>query len=199
MSDTGRGIASPLCATGVLTLDPFLQALPSNTRLPVAVQELHSAVGLYAGQCEIERGKGRLIAMALRLGRFPQSGSDVPVRVRIGRAGQHWIWDRDFVGHKTRSRLTYDHRSGCVQEQLGAIKLWLKPVWSRDGLKIEIHRLTVFGLPLPNFLLPRSSTSEWQDDQGQFRFDVAAEAPGLGLLIRYRGWLTPTHDASDGA
>lgn len=174
-------------------MDPFLQALPSAQGLPATVWQLHETAGLYSGRCQIERGKGWLIGFALRMGRFPPSGADVPVTVRTSETKQGWIWERDFDGHKTRSSLTYDQRTGCVREDFGRMTIWLKPELSETGLKIGIRGLTIFGLPVPAFLLPCSSTVERQDEQGRFRFDVSATAPGLGLLIRYRGWLTPVH------
>ncbi|NVO54782.1 DUF4166 domain-containing protein [Rhodobacteraceae bacterium B1Z28] len=179
--------------------DPFRQALPPQAKLPSAVQALHSTEGCYAGRCRIERGNGRLVAAALYMGGFPPSGQDVPVRVRIARDGQRWFWERDFDGHKTLSCMTYDPHTGSVREQFGMMKVWLRPVLAQDGMRVEIRRLTVFGIPLPAFLLPCSSTAEWQDERGQFRFDVSASAPGLGHLIRYRGWLTPVHAQSDKA
>ncbi|WP_254055862.1 DUF4166 domain-containing protein [Ruegeria sp. EL01] len=176
--------------------DPFLRALPAEAELPEAVRTLHSSEGRFAGRCWIERGQGRLVAMALRLGRFPPAGSNIPVQVTISRDGQRWSWERDFNDHKTQSSLTYDHDTGCVREDFGAMSIWLQPSFDGRRLGISIHRLTILGVPIPPFLLPRSTTTEWQDEQGCFKFDVAAEAPGLGLLIRYQGWLTPVHSVS---
>ena len=181
---------------GFRVSDPFLTALPAATELPTAVCTLHSTEGCFTGRCRIERGQGRLVAMALRLGRFPPAGRNTPVQVTISGDGQRWYWVRDFNGHRMQSSLTYDHDTGCVREDFGPMSIWLQPSFDGRRLGISIHRLTILGLPVPKFLLPRSDTIEWQDDRGRFRFDVAAEAPGLGLLIRYQGWLTPVHGAS---
>nr|WP_171237345.1 DUF4166 domain-containing protein [Ruegeria sp. HKCCA5763] len=173
--------------------DPFLQALGSVEYLPAAVLRLHSTEGLYSGQCDIEPGRGVLAAVATYLAGFPPSGKDVAVSVSIRDRGKAVSWERDFGGHRTTSHLTYDENRKCVREDFGAISIWLRPAWQNDALHIEIHRLTIFGILMPAFALPRSRTREWQDAQGRFRFDVSARAPGFGLLIRYRGWLTPDH------
>ncbi len=179
-----------------MTPDPFLQALPSQIRLPDPVRTLHSSEGVYIGRCRIQRGKGWLVAMVLRIVRFPPSGEDVHVRLTIQRTGSRWSWERNFGGHITQSTLTFDGKTGCVREQLGPFAVQLQPVSNGRGLMIEIKRLSVLGIPIPAFLLPRSATTEWEDEHGRFRFDVSASAPGLGLLIRYQGWLTPDHAAS---
>lgn len=179
-----------------MTADPFLQALPQHSVVPVAVQVLHSSSGAFSGQCRIERGKGRISRLIMKIAGFPSAGCKVPVRLTVGRIGKRWSWERDFDGQKTRSFLTYDARAECVREVFGVFSIWLRPEVTAKTMRIDIHRLTVCGVPLPKFLLPKSSTFEWQDDSGRFRFDVSASAPGLGLLIRYQGWLTPVHDAA---
>ncbi len=173
--------------------DPFLQTLPEVSEVPPALLHLHGGPGRYAGRCSVEGGDGWLTKLALRLGRFPPSANDIPVQVRIDRTGQEWMWKRNFNGHTTRSRLTFDRKKGCVCEQMGRLTFWLKPEFSDGLLAIRISRLKVMGLRCPAVLMPRSSTVEWQDEQGRFRFDVSAEMPVFGHLIRYRGWLAPDH------
>lgn len=174
--------------------DPFLQSLPSRADVPVAVRRFHEEPGHYAGRCSVEGGTGWLVALVLRLGHFPRDAEDIPVQIRIDRDGQEWRWARDFDGHITRSRLTFDHGVECVREQLGRLTIWLMPEISGGRLLIHIRRLSVMGLRCPAFLLPRSSTVEWQDETGCFCFDVSADMPVLGRLIRYRGWLVPAHE-----
>ena len=178
--------------------DPFLQALSSRDELPPAVRQLHEAPGRYAGRCTVSGGRGRLNALARRLGRFPPDADDIPVQIQIGQAENTWWWERSFDGHTTRSRLTYDHGAECVRERMGGLTLYLVPEIDAERLLIHIRGLSIYGFRCPRFLLPRSSTVESQDDKGRFHFDVAAEMPGLGPLIRYRGWLAPVHNQAVG-
>ncbi|KIC43399.1 NAD(P)-binding dehydrogenase [Ruegeria sp. ANG-R] len=134
-----------------------------------------------------------MIALALRIGRFPPGGDDLPVTLNIRRAEAYWVWDRDFSGHRTLSRVSFDQTRDCVREKIGGLTIWLQPVPTETGLAIEIRRLCLFGIPCPRILLPRSASTESEDAQSRFRFDISARLPGIGLLIRYRGWLAPDH------
>jgi len=173
--------------------DPFLVSLASGEPVPPAVRHLHSGSGAYVGRCRIERGERGVVSLLLRLGGFPAASEDAPVSLEVVSQEKNWIWERKFDTHLTRSQLTYDPRLDCVNERIGALSIWLKPVMRGEKLSIDILRLHVLGVPCPRFLLPRSNTVEWQDDEGRFRFDVSADVPGLGMLIRYRGWLSPVH------
>jgi hypothetical protein len=51
-----------------------------------------------------------------------------------------------------------------------------------------MRRWSLFGIPLPAWLGPRSDSFE-SVDQGRFRFHVAISHPLLGSIVRYRGWL----------
>lgn len=173
--------------------DPFLQSLPESVDLPASVFKFHSDPGCYTGRCGVERGGGWLTNLVLRLGRFPPTAEDIPVTVKVDFNGKEWVWERDFDGHITRSRLTFDHGAGCVREQMRWVTLWLVPQVSGSQMLVHIRRISVFGFRCPIFLLPRSATVESEDNTGCFRFDVSADMPGLGRLIRYRGWLAPVH------
>ncbi len=173
--------------------DPFLLALADPSVLPQSVRDLHRSPGEYVGECDIERGRGILVQLVLKLGRFPPAGRNVPVRLVIQAQDEGQSWLRDFGGHKTTSELRFDAKTDHVHERFGPLSVWMRPVASKRGLEVHIHRLTVFGVPVPRVLLPQSSTREWQDDLGRSRFDVSASMPGLGLLIRYHGWLTPVN------
>ena len=45
------------------------------------------------------------------------------------------------------------------------------------------------GMPLPRFCWPRIRAAE-TEQEGRFRFDVEIGLPGIGRLVRYRGFLT---------
>lgn len=173
--------------------DPFLQTLPMGTSLPKALQALHSTGGFYSGRCSVTPGRGWLAKLALRFAGMPFGGDDIPVRLGVEKEGSAWIWTRDFDGHITRSQLTLDQDMGCVREQFGQVCVWLKPVVANERLEIQILRLSMLRVAFAKVLLPQSKTVEWQDDDGRFRFDVAARMPFFGDLIRYKGWLTYDH------
>lgn len=69
----------------------------------------------------------------------------------------------------------------------------MRPELNESGLSVGIERLCLFGTPCPRFLLPRSASTECEDGQSRFQFNISASLPGFGLLIRYEGWLVPDH------
>lgn len=176
--------------------DPFLRALPQDAKLPTAVLDLHTQPGRFKGRCQVTRGRGMLIALALRIGRFPPTGEDLPVSLTTQKVGEDWLWRRNFAGHLTQSRLSFDAGWNCVREQIGGLTIWIRPVWRQDRLGIEVVRMKICGLPCPKALLPQSFSFEWQDAQGRFCFDISARLPWFGSLIRYHGWLTRDHEGS---
>jgi hypothetical protein len=46
------------------------------------------------------------------------------------------------------------------------------------------------GIPLPRFLLPEGESFETERN-GKFCFDVEIAAPLIGLIVSYKGQLTP--------
>ncbi|WP_170788422.1 DUF4166 domain-containing protein [Ruegeria lacuscaerulensis] len=178
-------------------MDPFWQALPTHSDLPDALRALHGHPGKFSGRCSVEAGSSWVVRSALWLGRFPPVASDIAIRIVTRQDNETWFWTRDFAGHLMQSSIRFDPKTMLVCEKAGVLTFWLKPIWNGAELKLKIQGLSVFGVPCPGVLVPKSSTVEWQDAVGRFRFDVSARLPVLGLLIRYHGWLTPDHASPD--
>ena len=53
-----------------------------------------------------------------------------------------------------------------------------------------LRRWSVFGVPLPIWLGPRSDSYETVEG-GRFRFHVEIGHKLTGLIVRYQGWLEP--------
>lgn len=174
--------------------DPFWQAIcAQGLKVAAPVAALHRAPGRqeYEGRCDIAEPEGRLGRLLARLAGFPPAGRDVPLGLTCEdrNGARHWI--RDFGGHVTRSTLRYDSRTGHVIERFGPFTLHLA-LSARDGrLAMRVARLALLGVPVPGPLRPRSSTVEYADDAGRFRFDVAASVPLLGPFMRYAGYIEP--------
>ncbi|MEI2454079.1 DUF4166 domain-containing protein [Lysobacter firmicutimachus] len=56
------------------------------------------------------------------------------------------------------------------------------------GLSWRLVRVRALGLPLPARWFAGVRAREFERD-GRYHFDVAAQLPAVGLLVRYRGWL----------
>jgi hypothetical protein len=57
-----------------------------------------------------------------------------------------------------------------------------------DRLRLVLRRWSIFGIPLPSWLAPRSNSYETEQD-GRFSFHVEISHPWTGLIVGYRGWL----------
>jgi hypothetical protein len=56
---------------------------------------------------------------------------------------------------------------------------------------MQLRAWSAFGVPLPLALAPRIGAREWEEE-GRFRFEVAASLPLVGEIVRYAGWLEPS-------
>lgn len=173
----------------------FRQALgPAFDTLPRPVQDLHTVLAhrRWSGSARVDRGTGlraRIICAAVG---FPPATDATPVTVTMERREEAEIWVRDFGGKRFRSHLRSAGTpgDGVVSERFG-------PLTFRIGLEVVKGKLTYPVLsghcgpiPIPRWLLPRSETVEASDGETA-TFDVAVSLPGAGLLVRYRGRLTP--------
>ena len=82
-----------------------------------------------------------------------------------------------------------------LRERFGPIAVFVALVVDRDRLRFVIRGWSLLGLPLPRRLAPAGETYESERD-GLFLFAVEIMHPWLGLIVRYRGSLTPERDVS---
>ena len=64
-----------------------------------------------------------------------------------------------------------------------------------DGGRLQLlpRRWSVWGVPLPRWLLPGGNSFE-ADVDGRFAFDVEIAAPLVGRIVAYRGTLDAHHE-----
>ncbi|HZG30630.1 MAG TPA: DUF4166 domain-containing protein [Ensifer sp.] len=162
--------------------------------LPLRLQQIHSSDGpqLWKGSARVQRGKGLLALVLVTLFGFPQSADDVPVRVGRLSADGVELWTRDFGGKtfSTTQSLGQGSESHLLIERFGAVSIALALVKEGDRLFFIPRGWRIFGLPLPAFLLPSGRSYETETD-GKFCFNVEISVPLIGLVVAYRGLLTP--------
>ena len=158
-------------------------------RLPPAVRRLHDVTGDSGAQGEgrVDRGQGVLARALASLMRFPPQGT-WPLHVGFAEAGGVERWTRDFGGHLFSSELSA--KGPRIVERFGPLRFAFDLPSSPDGLEMRLRGWTAFGIPLPLALAPRISAREWEEE-GRFRFEVAASMPAVGEIVRYSGWLAP--------
>jgi len=176
----------------------FQKVLGSDfDNLPAEVQALHTTFGLrrWSGQATVTRGSSAIGRIACRLIGFPSGSDGTPVTVTIESKDGKEVWRRNFGGKVFRSVLSADANagSGRVHERFGALSFAIDLDLKDKRLHFPVSRGTLFGIPLPKWLLPLSEATERMEN-GVFQFDVKISLPGIGKLVRYQGWLKPESD-----
>ncbi|HEY0411670.1 MAG TPA: DUF4166 domain-containing protein [Allosphingosinicella sp.] len=157
--------------------------------LPPAVRDMHDFgrdAGA-AGEGRVERGRGPLARLLAAAMRFPPKGV-WPLHVAFAERGGAETWTRDFGGHRFSSALSQD--GNRVVERFGPLRFAFDLPSGPEGLEMRLHGWSAFRIPLPRFLAPRISAREWEED-GRFRFAIAAALPMVGRIVSYSGWLVP--------
>lgn len=167
--------------------------------LPERVRAIHDSEQdrVWRGRAAVRRGEGVLARIVCAVVSFPPAAEDVPVMVRFSVRDEVERWTRDFGGRLFSS----DQAEGrgrsarLLTERFGPITVALALVVDGPRLRLVPRRWSLFGVPLPNALLPGGESFETEVDS-RFRFDVDISAPLVGLVVSYRGWLEPVdgHD-----
>lgn len=163
--------------------------------LPPMVKHLHdcSSPRRWSGTANVVRGKGLLARLIAGIIGFPKSGNDIPVTVAFSPKNGGEMWTRTFGGHRFSSFQTPGTRRNrhLLVERFGIMAFALALVVDNGCLHLVPRSWSLLGVPMPGFLLPRGNSFEAEKD-GRFQFDVTIEVPWVGLLIAYRGSLTPS-------
>jgi hypothetical protein len=173
-------------------LTPLYRRILGNDwdNLAPQIRELHSITSesVFVGRCRVERGHNPLSRLVAAMIGLPAAGDDqeVIVSLTVERDGERWT--RCIGGQSFSSLQRPEH--GLVREQFGAVTVHMALIVEGGTLRYEIRRWTLLGIPLPLWLGPPGRASESVED-GKFRFDVQMHHPFTGLIVRYRGLLSP--------
>jgi hypothetical protein len=116
------------------------------------------------------------------------------VRFDAERGGERW--QRTFGGGAHAHRFSSLQEQGrgrferLLCERFGPFRFGLALIADEDCLRLVLRGWSLFGLPLPRRLAPRIAAHESAPD-GCFHFHVEIAHPLTGLIVRYRGFLTP--------
>lgn len=172
----------------------FARALgPEFDALPAAVRTLHSPahIARFEGAAEVSAARSPIGKMAALIGGFPLRGGQVPAEVEIMADGRSETWTRRMGGKTFHSVLRYDPATG-VTERFGPLTFGLGLRVQDAQLLFPVSKGRAFGvIPVPRFLTPVSASSESEDAEGRFRFDVRLSLPGGALIVHYKGYLEP--------
>jgi hypothetical protein len=164
---------------------------PAWERLPPAIREIHDGRGKVAqGRASVRRGTGLLSSIVAALFRFPRAGDDFPVIVKFNADACTETWVRSFGGRGFSSKLKEGRGAAerLLCESLGPFTFAQALVVEGEGLRLVMRRWTVFGIPMPLWLGPRSNSRETAHD-GRYCFSIELTHPLTGLIVKYEGWL----------
>jgi hypothetical protein len=160
--------------------------------LPWPIRTMHevSEDRVAEGRADVDRGSSILSRAIAAVVGFPSAGHDLPVTVRFSSRAGAEIWTRTFAG-KSFSSTQFEGRGsseGLLCERFGPMTFAMALVLGQGRLHLVLRRWSMFGVPLPMSLSPRSTAYE-AVEEGRFRFNVEIGLPLIGLIVRYRGWL----------
>jgi hypothetical protein len=102
------------------------------------------------------------------------------------------IWERYFDGRRMVStqEVGKGRYARLVTERFGPVAIHMAVLAQEGRLVLKTKAWSIFGLPLPRFLAPSGDIYE-HGAEGRFNFHVDIQAPLLGRLVKYEGWLKP--------
>lgn len=165
--------------------------------LPKEIRAMHDGTTKAQGRASVERGGNMFGRLAAWLVGFPKTRDDIPVDVRFHANENEETWTRTFGGQGFSSR----QFAGCGRserllcERFGPLTFAMALVAEENRLSLVLSRWSIIGLKLPMWLCPRSTSFE-SVENGRFRFHVEISHPLTGLIVRYRGWLEPSHGSN---
>lgn len=173
----------------------FQEALgPQFNNLAEPIRSLHTVFDRrrWSGKAKVSRSASLVGNLVCKCIGFPPAAEDTPVTVTIERANGTEVWRRQFGPSDFKSVLSPGRNAGNghVRERFGVMSFDLHLRLEKDRLMFPVHGATVFGFPIPKWLLPISNSSEFVEG-GRYHFDVKVSLPVIGDLVHYRGWLEP--------
>lgn len=160
---------------------------PDYDRLPQPVRGMHDVIGDggAAGRGWVRRGRSLLARLVCAVMRFPPEGEhDLHVAFEERYGVERWT--RDFAGNTFSSELS---QSGArLVERFGPMRFSFDLPCDEHGLTMVMRGWSVFGVPMPLRLAPKSEAREWADGEA-FCFDVPIALPVIGTVVHYSGHL----------
>lgn len=164
-------------------------------QLPASLQRLHAGktAQQWSGTAGVERGTGLLSRMVAGIFRLPAAGRHVNVQVNIHPSHDKEVWTRTF-NHRSFSTVVSagdEPVKHLLHERFGPFTFGIELVWDGRQLNFVLRNWRFLGIRLPDALVPAGNTHE-TDIDGQFCFHIEITHAFTGLIVAYRGSLTPT-------
>ncbi|MGC4015845.1 MAG: DUF4166 domain-containing protein [Luteolibacter sp.] len=158
--------------------------------LPEVLRRFHDTPGggRAQGTLQIDRAAGPLRNALTSLLGLPRAGMDVPVRLEVEIEGDRELWVRHLQGRRLKT--VQWMRGDLLMESYGLSTFSSVLIVEGSCIRYEFRRAWVMGVPLPHWLTPLVEGRVDAGDDG-WRLAVRIEAPLLGELVHYKGWVEP--------
>ncbi len=158
--------------------------------LPEVLRRFHDAPGggRARGTLRVERASGPLRNALASLLRLPKSGEHVSVMLEVAIEGDRERWVRHFEGRRLET--VQWARGDLLMESFGPTAFSSALVVDESCLHYEFRRAWLIGIPLPRQLAPLVDGRADAGDGG-WNLTVRIEAPFVGKLVQYQGWVEP--------
>ncbi|MBL4871656.1 MAG: DUF4166 domain-containing protein [Robiginitomaculum sp.] len=164
------------------------------TQLPEQLRALHGSTKktVWAGKAHVQRGENPLAIGIGKLIGFSKQARNVPLTVTFTPSAKGEHWARNFGGtvFTSKQKIGIGKNTHLITEHFGPVSIGMALVIKDKKLYLQPRRMTVFGFPVPKFLLPKGESFEHEKD-GIFHFNVTIKFPIIGLIVAYQGWLKP--------
>lgn len=160
----------------------------SFAQLTAPLQQFHRLRGHHVlrGQVSVHAPTSMLARLLARLLGAPLSASEGPITFELDAHPRTETWTRRFPANVLTSQLELQDR--YLVEKLRGTQMTFA-LAERDGqLHMHLHRLKFFGIPCPAWLMPAIVAEETGAD-GRVHFHVSVQAPYVGVVARYQGYL----------
>lgn len=160
---------------------------PDYDRMPEPVRRMHDVIGDAGavGLGRVRRGRSLLARIVCAVMRFPPEG-DHQLHVAFEERDGVERWTRDFGGKTFSSELSQSGRR--LVERFGPMRFSFDLPSDESGLTMVMRGWSIFGIPMPLWLAPKSEAREWAEGEN-FCFDVPIALPGIGIVVHYSGHL----------
>lgn len=160
------------------------------------LQQLHINGGQLTGFVEVDIPKGVSGRLGVRLAGkvgVPTAGRMHKLVVTISHHADGLHWDRCFDDQSVMESIFKPIGTladGYWIESSGPLRLYLTVEIKDGGWYWKCLKMTVRGLNLPLWLLPRTNAFK-SIESGRYRFYVGFTLPFFGTILSYSGLLTP--------
>jgi Domain of unknown function (DUF4166) len=159
--------------------------------LPSAVRHFHEArLGHFEGMAMVDGARGWLPSLLRKLNGLPTPASTATaLTVKVIRSEVQERWLRKFSTSQFSSTLTRINSGNLLSENFGLFRFQFSLSVRAEKIHWQLVSWNFAGIPMLDALGPTITAWEGVNAEGNYQFAVKVEAPLMGVLVDYAGWV----------